>query len=1054
MASARYTAGLLLATWVALAGHVPAAAAPPERAAPRTIEFNRDVRPILADNCFRCHGPDKNKREAELRLDTREGLFGNGTTGPIVAPRELGQSELWRRLQSADEDEHMPPRGSGKVLSPRDQELLKRWIEQGAPWEGHWAFNPLRRAAPPPSAPAQHPIDAFLFAAQDANLPVQPAQLEVAAPADRRTVFNAPADRRTVIRRLSWDLLGLPPRPEEVAHFLADDEPQAYQRLVDRLLASPHFGERLAVWWLDLVRYADSVGYHGDQPVSVFPFRDYVIRSFNDNKPFDVFTREQLAGDLLPGAALEQRIASGYNRLGMMSAEGGVQPREYLAKYIAERVRNASGTWLGTTLGCAECHDHKYDPLSTRDFYRFEAFFADIDERGLYSGANVDNNWGPRVAVPTPDQAQQLAALDEQIRAARATLDTDTPALAAAQARWEQQRPAWTVLRPATATSAGGATLTVLEDGSVLASGVNPDTDSYSLVMPDAPVGITAFRIEVLPHESLPHQGPGRADNGNFVLSELTATVQTTGGGAPHAVAFAQARASYEQTTLAENNPHGRWTIAAAIDGDAQGPTWGWAILGQIGKPQHAVLETAGELPGGAGATLTVRVMQNLNQPRHNLGRFRLAVTTAPRPVALQAPLPDAIEAVVATPVEQRSEAARQALAAYFRTIALALLPTRSRLSKLEAARTNLEQQIPTTLVTSAVAPRSIRVLRRGNWMDDGGEEVLPGVPAVLPQPAHTDRRLTRLDLAEWLVAPDNPLTARVFVNRVWKLCFGVGLSRRLDDLGAQGEWPSHPELLDWLAAQFIDSGWNVKQLVRLIVTSEAYQQSSQVSAQVAELDPENRWLTRQNRFRVESEFVRDAALRAGDLLVEQIGGASVKPYQPAGYWAYLNFPAREWQNATGDALYRRGVYTHWQRQYLHPSLAAFDAPSREECTADRPRSNTPLQALALLNDPTYVEAARALAELLLRQAVDDGSRLDLAYLRVLSRPLRDTERAVLLDLVQRHRDQYRRDPGAAVALIQIGARPVPSDIDTAELAAWTSVARALLNLHETITRN
>lgn len=1001
---------------------------------PDVVEFNRDIRPILSDNCFFCHGPDKNKREADLRLDTQEGLHGKaGEPGTVVAGKP-SDSELFRRITSTDPEQRMPPAESAKSLTPRDIALIKKWIEQGAKYEGHWAFLPIKRPAD-----GDLSIDRFIAdALAEQNLKPSPE-----------------ANRITLIRRLSFDLIGLPPTPEEVATFVNDKSPQAYEKLVDRLLQSPHFGERLAMWWLDLVRYADTVGYHGDQDMSVSPFRQYVIESFNANKRFDQFTIEQLAGDLLPNPTREQKIASGYNRLGMMSAEGGVQDKEYLAKYIAERVRNASGTWLGITLGCAECHDHKFDPLTTRDFYRFEAFFADIQERGLYSGAHADGNWGPFVKVPNAEQEAALSKLDQEIADVKKVLETSTPELAAAQAAWEKSQVVWTTLKPESLTSAEGVKLTLKDDGSILASGKNPATDTYTVTVKNPPKGITAFRLEVLPDDSLPKKGPGRAGNGNFVLSEF-AVKYVVGGTIEEAVALQNATATYEQTGGAGANPYGKWAIAAAIDGDTKGKTWGWAIMEKVGQPQTAVFETVSDVAGGENSTLAISLLQNLDNPQHTIGRFRLSVATSPRPIrADQAPPPN-IAALLAVAADQRNEAQKNELAAHFRSIAPALDTARKQLAERENARKDLDARIPTTLITASVQPRMVRVLKRGNWMDDSGEEVTPAFPAVLSsQPLESPTRLTRQDLAKWIVSKDNPLTARVFVNRVWKLLFGAGLSRKLDDLGAQGEWPSHPLLLDHLATQFADSGWDVKQLIKTIVMSNTYRQSSLASRELREADPYNRWLARQGRFRIDAELVRDNALSISGLLVTKLGGKSVKPYQPPGYFAYLNFPAREWQNDSGESLYRRGLYTHWQRQYLHPSLLAFDAPNREECTADRARSNTPLQSLVLLNDPTYVEAARAFAEQILRNGGSTPrERLNFAYRRAVSRDIKPTEAEVLERLLQTHLDEYKSDAAAANELLTVGAKPVPADLDKTELAAWTSVARTILNLHETITRN
>ncbi len=1036
-----------------IAQETPAASGP----LPDVIEFNRDIRPVLSDNCYFCHGPDKNKREAELRLDTKEGLLGTADKHGALVPGKPDESELFVRVTSDDEDQKMPPAKSGKTLSERDIQLLKKWIEQGGQFEGHWSFLPIRTdaAGDPVKSPVER-IDEF-----------------IAATLAEHTLKPSPeTDRVTLIRRLSFDLIGLPPTEEEVENFVADQSADAYEKVVDRLLKSPHFGERLAIWWLDLVRYADTVGYHGDQMMSVSPFREYVIKSFNTNKPFDQFTVEQLAGDLLPEPTQEQTIASGYNRLGMMSAEGGVQDKEYLAKYIAERVRNASGTWLGITLGCAECHDHKFDALTTRDFYRFEAFFADIKEKGLYSGANDTGVWGPAVKVPNEQQAAEMAKFDEQIAATRAILNTDTPELTVAQAEWEKTQIPWTPLKADSMVATQGAKLIPRADGAVLAVGLNPATDNYTLSFSSLPPNVTAFRLEVLTDDSLPKKGPGRAGNGNFVLSEFIVTKQPKAAAssessekkdAPEsdspnevAVPLQNASATYEQTGAAGANPYGKWAVEAAIDGDAKGKTWGWAIMEQAGQPNFAVFETVADLTLAEGDTLKIVMAQNLDNPGHNIGCFRLSVTTAPRPIRAADAAPPSINAALAIAADQRTDAQKTEVTNYYRSIAPLLKPARDQLADLEKKRTDLDTSITSTLITEHVAPRMVRILPRGNWMDDSGEEVTPAFPASLSSAVPpSDQRLNRFDLAKWIVAPENPLTARVVVNRLWKIYFGTGISRKLDDLGAQGEWPSHPLLLDYLADDLRSHGWDLKRTIKAIVMSRTYRQSSLADHQLQEADPYNRWLARQGRFRLDAELVRDNALQIGGLLVDSVGGKSVFPYQPAGYWAYLNFPAREWQNDAGEKLYRRGLYTHWQRQYLHPSLLAFDAPSREECTADRARSNTPLQSLVLLNDPSYVEAAHAFAEMIVREGgTTTAERLAFAFRRAVSRPATEEELAVLEQLLTSHLAEYEANPAAAAEVLSVGAKPVAEDLPKPELAAWTSVARTILNLHEVITRN
>jgi hypothetical protein len=824
-------------------------------------------------------------------------------------------------------------------------------------------------------------------------------------------------------------------------------------------MASPHYGERMTMWWLDLVRYADSVGYHGDQEVSVSPFRQYVIESFNDNKPFDTFTIEQLGGDLMPAPTIQQKIAAGYNRLGMMSAEGGVQPKEYLAKYAAERVRNVSGTWLGVTIGCSECHDHKFDPFTSREFYQMEAFFADIKEKGLYSGSD----FGSSMKVPTADQQAALKKLDDQISIVTNRLNTDTPEIAAGREKWLANQPSWSILKSTAMKSKNGASLKTLGDGSILASGEKPATDIYEIEISEFPPDPTAIRLEVLPDDSLPKKGPGRSNNGNFVLTEFVAKLVSKSGELK-TIEISSAVASYEQTGASGGNPYGKWAIAGAIDRDAKGAKWGWAVMEKAGAPQSAIFLLK---PGNFDAAdeakkpvkLIVELQQNHDNPAHTLGRFRLSATASANAAdGLKNSVP-ALEPILATPTSKRTKEQSDQIIAHYRTIAPQLAATRQELEKLQKERADLDKQIATTLVTEKVPPRMIRVLPRGNWMDDSGAEVQPGFPAVINhqtkiQPA-TDKRLNRLDLARWLVDGENPLTSRVLANRLWKIYFGEAISRKVDDLGSQGQPPTHPELLDYLAGQLVDSGWNIKKMVKAILMSKAYRQSSVATPQQRELDPYNMLLARQGRFRLDAEMVRDNALAVSGLLVDKIGGRSVRPYQPPGYWSHLNFPTREWQNDSGESLYRRGLYTHWQRQYLHPSLLAFDAPNREECTADRPRSNTPLQSLVLLNDPIYIESAREFATNILKNGGSaDADRIQYAFQRALSRHASEKELAILSKLLAEAMADYQAHPDAAKEILSVGAKPAPANVDSAQLAAWTNVARAILNLHETITRN
>ncbi len=1018
------------------------------RAASPPIDYDRDIRPILSNNCYKCHGPDGKERQAGLRFDVREVALKPAESGKTaVVPGKPDESELVARIFSTDDDERMPPPDSHKSLTDAQRELLKKWIAAGAKYDRHWSYIPPERRTPPDAAGdawPRNPIDNFILAR---------LQQEHLKP-------SAEADRVTLIRRLSFDLTGLPPRPEEVAAFTSDSRADAVEKLTDRLLASPHFGERMALNWLDLVRYADSGGYHSDNERSVWPYRDYVIAAFNANKPFDRFTIEQLAGDLLPNANRETRIASGYNRLLQTTEEGGAQAKEYTAKYAADRVRNLSSVWLGSTMGCCECHDHKFDPFKTRDFYCLESFFADVKENAI---ARQDE-------TPMPDaaEAEQQKQLDDQIAAVRKTLDTQTAELDRAQAEWEktasEQATDWIVLHPASAATQSGSPLKILDDGSVLAvGGTAADKDTYTISADTDRRGITGIRLEALDDPSLPAKGPGRASNGNFVLSEFTVDV------VGRALADDESRTNHRiPSTAQESRPtdekpqnvklHNATAdfsqtgneVAKAIDGNVK---TGWAITPQEGKAHQAIFETENPAGGKPSSRLTFKLVFDRGK-NYVLGKFRLAIITRKPPFGMANSLPPEVVKALGVESSKRNDAQRKTLAAYYRSIAPELKPARAKLAELERQRNELIATFPKTLISISVEPRVVRILSRGNWLDDSGEVVTPAVPSFLSSLDIQGRRPNRLDLARWLVDRKNPLVARVFVNRLWAMFFGQGLVKTAEDFGSQGAPPSHPELLDWLAVEFVDSGWDVKHLVKLMVSSATYRQSSVASPELRQADPENRWLARQGRFRLDAEFVRDNALAISGLLSPNIGGPSVKPYQPAGYWAYLNFPIREWTNDKGENQYRRGLYTFWQRTFLHPSLKALDAPTREECTAVRTRSNTPLQSLVLLNDPTYVEAARVFAARLMKEAGGTAEeRIDWAFRQALSRPARPEEIKLLVGMFEKHYQQYVADHASAKRLLEVGNAPASSSIAAADLAAWTSVARVIFNLHETITR-
>ncbi|KAB2644411.1 MAG: DUF1553 domain-containing protein [Verrucomicrobia bacterium] len=1002
-------------------------------AAARDIQFNRDIRPILSDNCFACHGPDKEARKAKLRLDTQEGAYAKQDDVTAVAPGHPEKSEAVARIESTDPEEVMPPPKSGKQLTARQKQLLKEWIAQGAKYDGHWAYRPPTRGELPTAAGSTHPIDAFIL---------DRLRKESLAPAPE-------ADRRTLLRRVSLDLTGLPPTPEQVRHFEKSSDPKAYEKLVDELLASPHYGERLAVHWLDLVRYADTIGYHGDVPISVWPYRDYVIRAFNENLPFDRFTREQLAGDLLPGSTEQQKIASTFNRLNRMSTEGGIQDKEYLAKYAADRVRTVSTTWLGSTVGCAECHDHKFDPFSAKDFYSMAAFFADLKEQGFYDRGFSEGNWGPKLLLPSPEQKTRLEKVDGEIAALKQQLEQVTDAqLAPGRTEWEAAvlaldkggEVAWKVQSPLSATTSNGATLTNGSDNLILAGGKNPDNETYTITFQPGAGAWRGLRLHIFTDEQYAGNRVARGGTG-FIVTEAEVLAGNTES--PSAVKLAHVVTSSE----AEGFP-----ALAMLDGRRE---TGWGNPIGHSSEQQAAFHFAEPLVAASDTVVTVRLRHDHDQRKVTIGKFRLSLTAVEKP-SLRAPVPEDVLKALRVEAEKRNDKQQQTIARHYRAIAPELTGNTRQLARFQAERSLLAAEIPSTLVSVVRdQPRPMRILPRGDWMNDSGELVQPAGPHFLTAVAKTGgERATRLDLANWLTAKQNPLAARAFVNRLWKIYFGTGLSRTLDDLGTQGEWPTHLELLDWLACEFMDRGWDVKHLVRLIVTSGTYRASSTSTPALDEKDPLNRLLARQARLRLDAELVRDYALSVSGLLVPEIGGPSVRPYQPEGYYAPLNFPKREYSHDRGAKLYRRTLYTHMQRTFPHPLLTNFDASGREECTAIRMTSNTPLQALNLLNDPIFVEAARVFAASIVERGGGTfEERLSWAYQRALTREPTAREIELLRALFDQQRARYRTDESGASALLRVGEAPLPKG-NAPELAAWTGVARAILNLNEVVTRN
>ena len=1009
----RLTSLMVFALLMTMALQTPAA----ER-----LSFDRDIRPILSDKCYACHGPDPAQRQAELRLDTKEGAFSAPSGYPIIVPGEPENSELVARITHADVEQRMPPQSSNRQPTQEQIDTLIRWIAEGAEWEEHWVYELPERVELPTvqnSAWVRNSIDRFILGRLEAE------GLETAEE----------ADKRTLIRRLNFDLTGLLPQPAEVEHFLRNERPGAYEELVNRLLSKPQYGERMAMYWLDLVRYADTSGYHSDESVSVWPYRDYVIRAFNDNMPFDRFTQENLAGDLLPNATREQKVASGYNRLNQTTAEGGAQAKEYLAIYAADRVRTTASVWLGATLGCAQCHDHKFDAYTAKDFYSFAAFFADVEGPGVYGGGS---KWAPVVTLPTPAQQTALQEIDDELAKLRKVFNASSPALEAEQARWEAE-----ILSLLSSTEpADFAWVDDAQQNGGRTDGVWEFVDKN-----EAPVfsKLLSRRQTAKPEQTLQHSFRGA--NRKFTLAA---------GDRLFAYVWLDPAAPPETLMLQWND--GNWEHRAF---------WGEDKInfGGIGKdtPAHKPM---GALPAtGEWVRLEVTpsdvglepgsVLNGMAFVQHGgTAYWDVAGIATTRGAAVKHTHTEPVIKAMQVDAFVRTTNQRERIAAEYRRIAPALDGIRNQMTQLKQQKAAIEAEIPYSLTTVSVQPRTTRVLPRGNWMDDSGAIVEPAIPAFLGDLRIKNRRPTRLELAQWIVSKDNPLTARAFVNRLWALFFGTGLSRVLDDLGAQGEPPVHPELLDWLALEFMDSGWNVKHIVKLIVTSNTYRQSSKPTEVLRERDAYNRLLARQSRWRLDAEVIRDTALQLSRLLVPQIGGPSVRPYQPKGYYSNLNFPKRTYVHDTGESQYRRGLYTHWQRTFLHPSLMAFDAPSRQECTAERPTSNTPMQALTLLNDPTYVEAARVFASRIINEGGETPTeRINWAYQWALSRLPQPKELELMNALYEKHQSEFTGNLEAAEALVATGEAAATEAVEPNELAAWTSVARVILNLHETITR-
>jgi hypothetical protein len=1164
------------------------------------VDFTRDVRPLLSRHCFKCHGPDDNARKAGLRLDVRDDAIQGGESGEAaIVPGRADRGELLRRIISTDENEVMPPPAAKLPLTDAQRQILKRWVADGAKYVPHWAFVPPRQVPSPHIEHGSWPrnaIDHFVVARMEK---------EGLAPAPE-------ADKYTLLRRLYLDLVGMPPTPEEADLFLTDESADAYDKLIDRLLKSPHYGERWARKWLDLARYADTNGYEKDRGRSMWPYRDWVINALNDDMPFDRFTIEQIAGDMLPDAGISQRIATGFHRNTMLNEEGGVDPLEFRFHAMTDRVATTGTAWLGLTLLCCQCHTHKYDPIAQREYYQVMAFLNNADE--------------PTMPIPQPDIAARRRDSEQKIQQLIDDLSNRFPPAGEYE---------WNVMRPASVASTAGATAESLEDGSVRFSGVNPDRDTYTVVLETDLAHVDAIRLEALVDPQLPSMGPGRTPHGNFVLSELTVQAaakdatdagqsaklisatadfsqdgfpaasaidgQTTTGWAIHGpgkwnvnrtatfhvdpalkiggptrwtikldqqhgtqhtlgkfrIQFGQRNddqrpeeirrrehlerklaawteresnrainwtvlrpieakanlpiltvldddsilASSDQTKrdvydlkfrtnlkgitairlealpderLPNGGPGrvfyegpfgdflltklslsvggnkmkfakatqsfaaGKGTAAAAIDED---PFSGWSINGRQGEPHLAVFNLAEPLAEAGEFSLQMVFEMYFSA---GLGRFRVSATNDSRP-AEATELSPGIERILLVPAEQRSPEQKERLLRQFVLLAPELAAEHAAISKLR----NDMAAYPTSLVMlerSAAEPRVTHLHKRGEFLQPL-EAVQPGIPAVLPQvPAEAPKN--RLTFARWLVSPDNPLTGRVTMNRQWAAFFGKGLVRTQEDFGFQGEAPSHPELLDWLAVEFVRSGWSMKQMHRLIVTSATYRQSSRATSDKMSQDPQNRWLARGPRFRIDAELVRDSALSISGLFSPKVGGPSVFPAQPPGVSSEGTYGGLPWTVSPGPERYRRGLYTYSKRTAPYAMFNTFDSPSGEACVARREVSNTPLQALTLMNDTVYWEAAQALGTMLAARPGSLDERIDYLFRRALVRHPEGTELQRLADFFQAQHERLTKKELDATKIAG------PADGDPLERAAWTLLARAILNLDETITKN
>lgn len=988
------------------------------------INFAKDILPILSDNCFQCHGPDtKEGRKGDLRLDEElDTKRLRDSEYKVISEGAPLNSELIRRINSNDPDDQMPPPELGRQLSSKQKKLLSDWIQEGAKWGKHWAFESVVR--PSTHLGSNHPIDALV------NKKLSSKNLEM----------NPKADRRTLIRRLALDLTGLPPSPMEINHFLEDSSPNAWERAVERMLNKESYGERMAWDWLEASRYSDTNGYQGDRERTMWPWRDWVIRAFNNNLPYDQFTVWQLAGDLLPNPTHNQKLATGFSRNHMINGEGGRIPEENRVDYVFDMTETMGTVWLGLTLNCSRCHDHKFDPIAQKEYYQLTAFFNQTP----VTGGGGSGQTAPILDSPTRKQTEQINSIKSKISNLDQSINERSDLLLSNQSQWEQDQltkidsMSWEVLYPSSAM-AKHQELVIQENGFIYAKGKNPAKDEYRLTFPLKSNPVNGIKLEAVRHPQMTAGGLARSDSGNFVLTDIEFSISDNNQKSPKALKIQSAQATFEQ---------GNHKITSSFDSDPQS---GWAVWNgkNIERDHAAVFVTQRFESTNREIELLATLKFNSPHVKHNLGYFRLLTSSSPNP-GLDESRFKLVEAIKQSPDKRNQEQKK--------TIRDALLNSDSLfvgLSKNKKALNDqlkkLYQSVPKVMVMEdRNQPRNTYILERGLY-NKPGKKVIANIPSALP-PIAKKENLNRLDLAKWLVRRDHPLTSRVTVNRIWQMFFGIGLVKTAEDFGVQSEYPEHKELLDWLSAEFMESGWDLKNLIRTIVTSDTYQQSSIAKTRNEyQNDPQNRYLARGPRFRMPSWMIRDQALAAGDLLNPTMGGNPVYSYQPDGIWAEATFGKMKYNQDSDEKLHRRSIYTFWRRIVGPPVF--FDTAKRQVCEVNPLRTNTPMHALTVYNDVTFVEAARSLAEHITKTRDDIRSRIDLIYLRTLGRHPDKKEYPVLEQSLKSSLDSFASDEKAAKDFISAGTRPYDNSIPPQELAAWTALCLNVLNLDETLTK-